>query len=53
MTKKQAKELCIKKWEYIVNNNGSDKGLINEIPELENLACECAYCELYYFTEKK
>jgi hypothetical protein len=53
MTKKKAKELCILKWEYIVNNNGSYNGLLNKYPELTNLINDCAYCELYYDTKNK
>lgn len=47
LTKKKAKELSIKKWEYIVSNEGSSKGLTDKYPELENLDAECGYCEKY------
>jgi hypothetical protein len=47
MTKEEAKELCIKKWEYIVENDGDDSRLIMDMPELNNLVNQCAYCELY------
>ena len=47
LTKKQAKELSIKKWEYIVENGGSSHGLIDALPELSGLLYECGYCEKY------
>ncbi len=47
MTKKEAKELCILKWEYIVENNGSSKGLIKKYPQLKKLNYGCAYCDKY------
>lgn len=47
LTKKQAKELSIKKWEYIVNNNGIPAGLLDKYPELNELICYCGYCEKY------
>lgn len=52
LTKKKAKELCIKKWEYIVNNDGILDGerLRFAIPEIKDLSAECAYCELYLYT---
>lgn len=53
MTKEEAKELCILKWEYIVNNEGSEDGLINKYPELNKLLYECAYCELYFNDNSK
>ena len=53
LTKKKAKELCIKKWEYIVNNDGILDGerLRFAIPEISSLPGKCAYCELYRHTE--
>lgn len=45
LTKKQAKELSIKKWEYIVGNKGNSNGLTDKYPELKELAAECGYCE--------
>jgi hypothetical protein len=50
MERKEAKELCIRKWEYIVEHDGKmDSAALEEaIPELTNLLCNCAYCELYY-----
>jgi hypothetical protein len=47
LTKEQAKELSIKKWEYIVGNNGNWKGLVKKYPELANLLAQCGYCEKY------
>ena len=50
LTKKQAKELSIKKWEYIVGNDGRQdiNGLIDKHPELEHLEAHCGYCEKYH-----
>lgn len=53
MTKKEAKELAIKKWQYIVNNNGSDIGIEIECPELEEFRSNCSYCEKYMDTFNK
>jgi len=50
MTKNEAKKLCILKWEYIVNNDGSDVGLIYKHPELDNFSNNCAYCDKYIDT---
>jgi hypothetical protein len=49
ITLSKAKELCIKKWEYIVENDGdySEEDLVIEIPELIDLFSNCAYCELF------
>lgn len=47
LTKKEAKRLSILKWEYIVENNGSDDRLIEEYPELDELTGNCGYCEIY------
>ena len=35
------------KWEYIVNNNGSDEGLLVKFPELTFMTNHCAYCERF------
>ena len=53
LTKKKAKELCIRKWECIVDNNGihNNKKLISVIPEIKSYPWLCAYCELYLDTE--
>ena len=48
MTIEEAKIWAIKKWEYIIDNNGSESGLINKYPELEIFVSECSYCELFY-----
>jgi hypothetical protein len=45
-TVKQAVELSIKKWKYIVKNNGSSKGLINKYPEFNIIQNTCGLCEL-------
>lgn len=47
LTKAQAKELSIKKWEYIVNNKGENNGLIKALPELKDFPANCGYCEKY------
>ncbi len=56
MTKKElAKELCIKKWEFIISNNGIcdlDK-LIKNVPELKKSEYKCPYCDLYRLTQSK
>jgi hypothetical protein len=49
LTKKKAVELSIKKWEWIVENNGKinyDK-LFKDLPELEGLLAQCGLCQLY------
>jgi len=53
LTKKQAKELCIKKWTYIVENNGKVSGLTGKCPELSTLNGYCGYCEKYVETSSK
>ena len=50
MTQQQAKELCILKWQYIVDNNGCQGGLCIKHPELSKLLSNCGYCEIYYNT---
>ncbi len=50
MKKAEAKKWCIKKWEYIVNNEGHLNELYKAIPELNNFESGCAYCELYNAT---
>jgi len=55
MTFKKAKNLSIKKWEWICSNHLQEGESINEyedrlcdaIPELKPLSCNCAFCELY------
>jgi len=41
-----AKRLSIIKWEYIVNNNGSNDLLLKVHPELASLRASCGFCEL-------
>ena len=48
LTKKKAKALSIKKWEWIVKNNGNDVGLSEAIPELGYLTFQCGFCEKYW-----
>lgn len=51
LTKERAKELSIRKWEWIIENNGfvNNDRLIEELPELFDLAHYCGLCELYCF----
>jgi hypothetical protein len=37
--------LSVKKWKWIVDNNGSNNGLIVAMPELKNFSNNCAMCE--------
>lgn len=48
LTKKKAIELSIKKWEWIVENDGSEDFLLDEIPELNDLSANCGLCEKYW-----
>ena len=48
LTKEKAIELSIKKWEWIVENDGSMAGLTLAIPELIGLASNCGLCEKYW-----
>ena len=48
ITKKKAKELSIKKWTYITNNDGLiDEGLYRAVPEIRKLNYSCGLCEIY------
>ena len=47
LSKKKAKELSLKKWEYIVKNNGLSEGLLDKYPELIYLEANCGFCEKY------
>ena len=47
MTIEEAYRLAVKKWEYIVNNDGSDIGLCEAIPVLKKLPSNCSYCSLF------
>jgi len=49
LTKEEAIELSIKKWEWIVNNKGilDTKKLLLDIPELKNIKNNCGLCELH------
>lgn len=47
LTLEKAKELAILKWQYIVDNDGSDYGLKDMYPFLNSLFCNCSYCELF------
>jgi len=51
MTKQQAKELSIKKWEWIVDHQGDSDGQLDSMPELIPLLHECGYCEKYFYTK--
>jgi hypothetical protein len=50
MTPSQSKALSIKKWKWIVDNNGKYKGLTDAMPELKELVSECSFCEVYFST---
>lgn len=54
MTQKEAIELSIKKWEWIVDNGGSYSvtELIGKFPGLEDFHNGCPLCELYYETSE-
>ena len=46
LTEKEAKQLSIIKWEFIIANGGRYQ--IHELPkELRPLTAECGYCEKY------
>lgn len=47
MTLRQAYNWAKKKWEYIVDNNGSDEGLYKKYPKLKKLPSGCAYCQMF------
>ena len=47
LTKKQAKEWCIKKWKHIVEHNGSDEELYYSYPEIQFFVGHCGYCQKY------
>lgn len=47
MTVQEAYGWAVKKWEYIVNNDGNTEGLFHSIPELDSFETGCAYCELF------
>jgi len=47
LTIEKAYELAVKKWQWIVDNNGSSMGLFEVIPEIEQYVSGCSYCYLY------
>ena len=47
MNLEEAKELAIKKWQYIVYNDGLNNGLLSKHPELGEFPSHCSYCELF------
>jgi len=51
LTKYQAKDFSIKKWNYIVSH-GTTEGLIMKYPELIKLRAYCGYCEKYECCEE-
>lgn len=53
MRRKEAIELSIKKWEYIVGNNGLSTNLIVVFPELGEMKGRCPLCDLYFYGETK
>ena len=52
MTQAEAKALCVTKWEYIVDNEGSVGNLYDTHPELRIYVNGCAYCDLYRSSSK-
>ena len=47
LTKRQAKALSIKKWEFIVKNGGDPH--LKRLPiEVRDLRAHCGYCEKYF-----
>jgi len=53
MKRKKAFKLSIKKWKYIVRNDGSDDGLLAVYRELKSLEANCGLCEKYIWTSNK
>lgn len=47
MTQQEAKEWAVKKWQYIVDNDGSSYGLLRAHPELRDFSNNCSYCQMY------
>lgn len=47
LTLKKAKILSEKKWQYIVDNNGSEKNLDIAYPKLMSMLSNCAMCEYH------
>jgi len=47
ITLQEAYELCIIKWEAIVENNGIKPSQIKGLEILENSICDCGYCHYY------
>ncbi len=45
LTKEKAKELSIKKWEFIIEKGGDAD--IEDIPEVKHFKYKCPYCELF------
>jgi len=54
MTQEEAKELSIKKWEYLVKHpTASQPDLITNVPNILYLRSYCGYCELYNKKENR
>ena len=47
MTPSQAKDSAIKKWQWIVDNDGKYGNILEVLTELNDLEYECSYCDLY------
>ena len=45
MTLQEAQELSERKWQCIIDHDGSDCDIDTLIPELQNMEHECAMCE--------
>lgn len=48
LTKKQAVELSIKKWEYIVKNKGDESDIKEYMTDLSLMQNQCPLCEKYW-----
>lgn len=46
MTKKEAKRLCLLKWQIIIDNDGILNHKVGRNPELKNFPSYCAYCKI-------
>ena len=50
LTKKQAKELCIKKWTFLSlckYDGGEHERMLDKYPDLRGLNNSCGYCDKY------
>ena len=47
LSRKQAFELSIKKWECIVENDGDERIVLKKYPRFKDYKGDCPLCELY------